>query len=567
MACAETLSFDIRLLAANVFLKLEQGHRQSDIIFEVVLRGDADLISVTLVLLNVETDRGTTAASARQTNDNAAAVVKLDIQALVLGHAAVKIGVGKVASVSHLAAGDGAADKVLVRHLLGQVGNQFVGPVALNTLVIVSREKRAAVDLPELVLNRRDAGGLAALCLGHAGNNVQPGNNGPDAVLLANMVASRAETLLAANGHLLVVKQVAEELPAGWDFVVLQTLGLGDKVHSPGSGHRSCKTIDTLLLEPRNELGVVGNNGQAVTGRNEGVGTVDHVAVAITVTSSAEVNPVLIHGLHELMSINQIRIRVATCKVRLRRAVHGAAGGQTEFLDEDVDTVRARHAMHAVKQDLEVFVAAQELLDQIKVEDLLHHGHIVCGGMYDLDLQWAVGLGTNRSGVDIGDISDVVGGQRLGHVEDLVGDGLGSGSAIGQVVLDSKVGVGSCITSDHTVHSSSDKLTTRIMARRQQNTTSSLPHADQVTRRRSTQDTILANEDLLDPIGSSNLGDLLNDLGVVVAAIARDDQESALSTFGDRQEDAGDEGFGVVGLLEDLDLLAQTRAGKESEEL
>lgn len=99
------------------------------------------------------------------------------------------------------------------------------------------------------------------------------------------------------------------------------------------------------------------------------------------------------------------------------------------------------------------------------------------------------------------------------------------------------------------------------MASRQENTTGGLPLANQVARSRGAHDAVLADNELLDTIGGPDLGYLLDDFGVVVAAIATDDEESVLSAFRDGEEGAGDEGLGVVLLLEDLDLLAQARAG------
>jgi hypothetical protein len=101
----------------------------------------------------------------------------------------------------------------------------------------------------------------------------------------------------------------------------------------------------------------------------------------------------------------------------------------------------------------------------------------------------------------------------------------------------------------------------------QQDTTSSLSHADQVARSRSTEDAILADQELLDAIGSTDFGNLLDNLRIVVATITTDDKESSLSTLRDGEQDAGDESFGVVGLLEDLDLFAKTRATMRDNQL
>lgn len=94
----------------------------------------------------------------------------------------------------------------------------------------------------------------------------------------------------------------------------------------------------------------------------------------------------------------------------------------------------------------------------------------------------------------------------------------------------------------------------------QQNTTCGLFHADHVAGGGRAQKSILTNDQLLHAVRSADLRDLLNNLGVEVAAITTNDQEGALCTLGDGEEDTSDEGLGVVGLLEDGDLLAKTRA-------
>lgn len=102
-------------------------------------------------------------------------------------------------------------------------------------------------------------------------------------------------------------------------------------------------------------------------------------------------------------------------------------------------------------------------------------------------------------------------------------------------------------------------LTTGVVTSGQQNTTGRLAHADQVAGRGGTHDTILADQQLLDTVGSGDLGDLVDHFVVVVTAITTNDEERVLDTLWNGQENARNEGFGVVGLLEDLDLLAETR--------
>jgi hypothetical protein len=45
----------------------------------------------------------------------------------------------------------------------------------------------------------------------------------------------------------------------------------------------------------------------------------------------------------------------------------------------------------------------------------------------------------------------------------------------------------------------------------------------------------------------------------VVATVTADNEERILNAFGNGEEDTGDEGLGVVGLLENDDFFAKTR--------
>ena len=78
---------------------------------------------------------------------------------------------------------------------------------------------------------------------------------------------------------------------------------------------------------------------------------------------------------------------------------------------------------------------------------------------------------------------------------------------------------------------------------------------------RSTEDTVLTDQQLLDAVCGTDLGDLLGDLGVPETTVTTNDEESTLGALRNRLEDAGDERLGVVLLLEDLDLLTKTRTG------
>jgi len=93
----------------------------------------------------------------------------------------------------------------------------------------------------------------------------------------------------------------------------------------------------------------------------------------------------------------------------------------------------------------------------------------------------------------------------------------------------------------------------------EEDTTSRFPYPDDVASGRCAHDAILADQELLDAIGSTDLGNGLSDLRVPVPTITADNEERTLDAFGDGLEDTGDESLRVVLLLEDLDLLAETR--------
>ena len=102
-------------------------------------------------------------------------------------------------------------------------------------------------------------------------------------------------------------------------------------------------------------------------------------------------------------------------------------------------------------------------------------------------------------------------------------------------------------------------LTTGVVTGSQQNTTRRLAHTNQVASGRCTHDAVLADQQLLDAIGGGDLGNLADHYIVVETTITTNDEERVLDTLGNGQENTGDERFGVVGLLEDLNLLAETR--------
>jgi hypothetical protein len=69
------------------------------------------------------------------------------------------------------------------------------------------------------------------------------------------------------------------------------------------------------------------------------------------------------------------------------------------------------------------------------------------------------------------------------------------------------------------------------------------------------EDASLSDDQLLHSVCSSDLCNKLYNLRIVVSAITTDHQERTLNAFWDGKKDRCDEGFAVVGLLENRDLL------------
>lgn len=70
-------------------------------------------------------------------------------------------------------------------------------------------------------------------------------------------------------------------------------------------------------------------------------------------------------------------------------------------------------------------------------------------------------------------------------------------------------------------------LTTGVVTGSQENTTSSLSLANDMAGSWCGQNTVLADEELLDAVSSTNLGDQLNDLGIPETTVTTNDEERA----------------------------------------
>lgn len=343
---------------------------------------------------------------------------------------------------------NGAANKGRVGNELGELANNLVSTLRVDVFVVVAGEEGTAVLGPEILLDLLNGGGDIGVLDTEGGDNVQPGNNSPETVLLADVVGSGTKTLLTTDGKLLGVEQGAEELPAGGNLVAVEALGLGNKVNSTAGWHGAGKAIDTVSLEVRDELGVVGNDGKRVARRNESIGAVNHVTVTITVGGGTEGDAVLVDNLDERVGVGEVGVGVAAVEVRAGDAVLNSTS-EAKLILEDGLAVRASDTVKAIEKDLELGVRLKELLDGGEVEDVLEHGGVVSGAVDNLNLERAIGLGANSLQVDIRDSGNLVGSQGLGGFEDLVGNRLGSRATVGQVVLDAEIVLRACFQVNH----------------------------------------------------------------------------------------------------------------------
>jgi hypothetical protein len=102
-------------------------------------------------------------------------------------------------------------------------------------------------------------------------------------------------------------------------------------------------------------------------------------------------------------------------------------------------------------------------------------------------------------------------------------------------------------------------LTAWVVTSSEQDASGGLADANNVTGSRSTQNAVLANNEFLDSISSSNLCNELSHFWVPVATITSNDQGASFNAFGNGEQDGGNKSLTVVWLLKDLDLFTKPR--------
>lgn len=85
--------------------------------------------------------------------------------------------------------------------------------------------------------------------LSNTSNDIQPGSDSPQTILLADMIATSTKRFFPTDRKLICIEQSTEELPAGRNLIAVQALCLGYKVDSSRRRHTARKAIDAVLFK------------------------------------------------------------------------------------------------------------------------------------------------------------------------------------------------------------------------------------------------------------------------------------------------------------------------------
>lgn len=296
--------------------------------------------------------------------------------------------------------------------------------------------------------------------------------------------------------------------------MALNALLFRDIVNLSARGHTTRQTLHAALLEVRDRLCCpVCNDRDTVTGGDECALSVDHVAVTITVTRRAELDILLLDTLNEIVCVCKVRVWVSSAEIGERNGVLDGGVRKSEGLNEDGTSVGTRHTMHTIEEHTElVRVGKQERLDKGEVEDRLEQLNIVLHGVDNVHLGGTVREGSNLGEVKRGEGDGLVASDRLRLFKNLVGHALWCRTTVRDIVFDTEIIVG----------------TSRIVTSSEEDTTVSLILADDVRGRRGGKDGILADDELGDTIGRTDLQDSLHGFGSEEPTITTDDKGSTL---------------------------------------
>ncbi|KAH3662331.1 hypothetical protein OGAPHI_005583 [Ogataea philodendri] len=160
-------------------------------------------------------------------------------------------------------------------------------------------------------------------------------------------------------------------------------------------------------------------------------------------------------------------------------------------------------------------------------------------GVDDFHLQRTVRLGSNLGQIDLGQIlDDLVGLELQRGLVNLIGDGLRSRASISEIILNSAIVVWSTwIVGGGQNDTSSDSLSVC---------------SDDQRGSGSGQNTVLTNDQLLDFVSGTDLGNHLDNVVIVVSSVSSNNQRGALSAFWNGIEHCLDEVLGTEDQILDI---------------
>ena len=207
----------------------------------------------------INAQRRARGAGAGQPVDDPGAALQLDADPLPLRHREVdRVGIGELV---------GGRDRELRGAASGQVGktsaqpvDHLAGGIRRQAFVIVAGVEISAVAPPVV---GEDRGGRLA----PHGEHAEPEQDGPHAVLLADVVGPGAGALLAAQRDAAGIEQRAEIFPPRRRLVAVDAERGGDAIHGAAGRHRA-RDAGQSVLEPGDEPRVGGQHRQAVARRD-----------------------------------------------------------------------------------------------------------------------------------------------------------------------------------------------------------------------------------------------------------------------------------------------------------
>ena len=181
---------------------------------------------------------------------------------------------------------------------------------------------------------------------------------------------------------------------------------------------------------------------QRIRWRDEAALANDQVAIAVAVRCRAEVRGVgSHHQLVKFVRVDQVGIGVMPAEIFERRAVSHCAHRKPQPAFEHFGGVRPGHRVHSVERHREP--ACHCGADRGEIEQRFHQVGVVGDRVDDRNRHGANGASADPVEIDVGRCNGVPNIYHLSSRKYCLGHGFGRGAAVGGVVLDPEVVVGS----------------------------------------------------------------------------------------------------------------------------